>query len=246
VESTPAVTYLSAVHSWRLRRITHDNSTLFESFSDFSKDAGAAVIQDAKYKKLEMFKDLRTALSKGAGKTRPSVSAGAGASKPEEKKAVPLVGLPGTRYERSFIAVKPDGVQRGLIGEVLGRFERRGYKLVALKMIWPSREKAEGHYEEHRGKPFFPPLCSYFASGPIVAMVWEGPNVIAVGRAMLGKTAPAESAPGTIRGDLAVDKPRNVCHGSDGPAGAAHEIANWFKAEEICNWSPANLQWILE
>jgi nucleoside-diphosphate kinase len=233
IESTPAVKYLSAVHTWKLRRITHDNTTLIEFTSDFSKDADQTVIQDSKYKKLDFFKDLRTALAKGSGK----------GEKKEEKKA-PIGGVAGTKTERTFIAVKPDGVQRGLVGEILGRFEKRGYKLVALKMLWPSKEKAEGHYEEHRGKGFFPNLVNFFSSGPIVGMVWEGSNVIAVGRAMLGATKPEASAPGTIRGDFAVVMGRNVCHGSDGPQSAAREIAYWFTPQEVCSWTPSNIDWL--
>jgi nucleoside-diphosphate kinase len=235
IESTPAVKYMSAVHTVKLRRITHDNSTLIEFTSDFSKDADTAVIQDSKYKKLDFFKDLRTALGKGAGK----------AEKKDEKKST-IAGVAGTKTERTFIAVKPDGVQRGLVGEILGRFEKRGYKLVGLKMLWPSKEQAEGHYEEHRGKGFFPSLCGFFASGPIVGMVWEGQNAIAVGRAMLGATKPEASAPGTIRGDFAVVMGRNVCHGSDGPQSAAREIAYWFRPQEICSWTPSNTQWVYE
>jgi nucleoside-diphosphate kinase len=234
IDSTPAVKYMSAVHTWRLRRITHDNSTLIEFTSDFSKDADQTVIQDSKYKKLDFFKDLRTALAK----------AGKGEKKEEKKGGV--AGVPGTKTERTFIAVKPDGVQRGLVGEILGRFEKRGYKLVGLKMLWPSKEKAEGHYEEHRGKGFFPGLVNFFASGPIVGMVWEGQNAIAVGRTMLGATKPEQSAPGTIRGDFAVVMGRNVCHGSDGPQSAAREIAYWFTPQEICDWTPSNSEWVYE
>jgi nucleoside-diphosphate kinase len=232
LESTPAVKYMSAVHTWRLRRITHDNTTLIEFTSDFSKDADQAVIQDSKYKKLDFFKDLRSALSKKG-------------EKKEEKKAG-IAGVAGTKTERTFIAVKPDGVQRGLVGEIIGRFEKRGYKLVGLKMLWPSKEKAEGHYEEHRGKGFFPGLVNFFASGPIVGMVWEGQNAIAVGRAMLGATKPEQSAPGTIRGDFAVVMGRNVCHGSDGPQSAAREIAYWFAPSEVCDWTPSNTEWVYE
>jgi nucleoside-diphosphate kinase len=235
IESTPAVKYMSAVHTWKLRRITHDNSTLIEFTSDFSKDADQTVIQDSKFKKLDFFKDLRTALGKGAGK----------AEKKEEKKSA-IGGVAGSKTERTFIAVKPDGVQRGLVGDILGRFEKRGYKLVGLKMLWPTKEMAEGHYAEHKGKGFFATLTGFFASGPIVAMVWEGQNAIAVGRAMLGATKPEQSAPGTIRGDYAVVMGRNVCHGSDGPESAAREIAYWFKPQEICSWTPSTTQWVYE
>jgi nucleoside-diphosphate kinase len=130
----------------------------------------------------------------------------------------------GSKQERTFIAVKPDGVQRGLVGEIIRRFELKGFKLVGLKLLHPSQAQAEGHYEEHRGKPFFPPLVSFFASGPIVAMVWEGEDVIASGRRMMGATKPKDSAAGTIRGDFAVNMGRNIVHGSDGVDSAKREI----------------------
>jgi len=231
IESIPAVSVLSVVHTWRLRRVTHDNSTLFEFVSDFSKDASDSVISDSKYKKLELFKDLREALSKGK-------------EKKESKKN--LAGVAGTNTERTFIAVKPDGVQRGLVGEIIGRFEKRGFKLVALKMLQPSAAKAAGHYDDLKARPFFPGLVKFFSSGPIVGMVWEGNNVIAVGRQMLGATNPQQSAPGTIRGDYAVVTGRNVCHGSDSPAGAAREIPFWFKEDEVVEWSPAEACWVYE
>jgi nucleoside-diphosphate kinase len=231
IESIPAVSVLSAVHTWRLRRVTHDNSTLFEFTSDFSKDASDSVIQDSKYKKLELFAAVREALSKGKEK--------------KEVKKSPA-GNPGTNTERTFIAVKPDGVQRGLVGEIIGRFEKRGFKLVALKMLQPSAAKAAGHYDDLKTKPFFPALVKFFSSGPIVGMVWEGNNVIAVGRQMLGATNPQASAPGTIRGDYAVITGRNVCHGSDSPAGAAREIPFWFKEDELVDWTPSIAGWIYE
>jgi len=158
----------------------------------------------------------------------------------------PIVGVAGTKQERSFIAVKPDGVNRGLVGEIIRRFEQKGFKLVGLKLTVPTKEKAEGHYEEHRGKPFFAGLASFFASGPIVAMVWEGEDVIATGRRMMGATKPKDSAPGTIRGDFAVNMGRNIIHGSDSPASAAHEIAYWFSESEIADWNPTISSWLYE
>lgn len=119
--------------------------------------------------------------------------------------------------ERTFIAVKPDGVQRGLVGEIIKRFEQKGYKLVGLKALQPTLEQAQEHYSDLASKPFYAGLCQYFASGPIVAMAWEGLNVIKGGRMLLGETNPAASLPGTIRGDFSIDVGRNVCHGSDGP-----------------------------
>jgi len=159
---------------------------------------------------------------------------------------VPRAGLPGTNYERTFIAVKPDGVQRGKVGEIIARFENKGYKLVALKMTTPTKEKAEGHYADLKSKPFFGGLVSYFSSGPIVAMVWEGVNAIAQGRALLGATNPKDSLPGTIRGDLCVDIGRNICHGSDGPDSAKHEIEYWFDESEVQAYTSHSHMWVYE
>jgi nucleoside-diphosphate kinase len=130
--------------------------------------------------------------------------------------------------ERSFVMVKPDGVQRGLIGEVIGRFERRGLKLVGAKLTMVSRELAEKHYDELKERPFFPGLIQFITSGPVMAMVWEGPNAIATIRKSMGATNPANAEPGTIRADLACDVSNNIVHGSDGPENAAREIGLWF------------------
>jgi len=238
IESTPAVTYLAAVHTWKLKRVSHDNTTLFESISDYSKDASAAVIADAKYKKLDQFRDLRAYLAGGIAKR----TFGAGG----HEVKTPHHGIPGTKHERSFIAVKPDGVQRALIGEIIGRFEKRGYKLVGMKLTWPTRAKAAIHYDDLKTKPFFPALIDFFSSGPIVAMVWEGAGVILGGRTLLGATDPKASAPGTIRGDFAIETPRNICHGSDSPRGAEREINFWFAADEISNYTPTIASWIYE
>jgi nucleoside-diphosphate kinase len=148
--------------------------------------------------------------------------------------------------ERTFLAIKPDGVQRGLVGEILGRFERRGFRLVALKQLVPSRELAEQHYGVHRERPFFAGLVEFITSGPVVAMVWEGDGVIAAARKMIGATKPLEAEPGTIRGDLAVNIGRNVIHGSDGADTAAFEIGLWFSPAELCDWTPADQGWRLE
>ena len=147
--------------------------------------------------------------------------------------SVPPEGIAGSKNERSFIAVKPDGVQRGLIGDIIQRFEQKGFKLVGLKLLHATQQQAEGHYEEHRGKPFFPPLVSFFASGPIVAMVWEGEDVIASGRKLMGATKPKDSAPGTIRGDYGVNMGRNIIHGSDGVDSAKREINYWSTHQSI-------------
>jgi len=138
--------------------------------------------------------------------------------------------------ERTFLMVKPDGVQRGLIGEIISRFEKKGFKLLAAKFFIPSRALVEQHYAEHKGKGFFDGLVSFLTSGPVLAMVWEGKNVIATSRQMMGVTNPANAACGTIRGDLAVDIGRNVIHGSANAEDAAREVALWFSPEEIHDW----------
>lgn len=135
--------------------------------------------------------------------------------------------------ERTFIMVKPNGVAAGLVGEIVRRFERRGFVLRGMKLLRMSREMAERHYAEHVGKPFYEPLVAFITSGPVVAMVWEGREAIAVARAMMGVTDPVEAAPGTIRGDFALSKEENVIHGSDGPQSAAREIALFFADEEL-------------
>ncbi len=142
--------------------------------------------------------------------------------------------------------VKPDGVQRGLVGEIVARFERRGFKLVALKMLRISRDLAEQHYGEHREKPFFEDLVKYITSGPVVAMVLEGRNVITTVRDMLGATQPAKALPGTIRGTYAIDVGRNIVHGSDSPASAAREIGLFFAADELLVWKRDLDSWIYE
>jgi len=148
--------------------------------------------------------------------------------------------------ERSFVAIKPDGVQRGLVGEILGRFERKGFKLVGLKQLTPSRALAESHYGVHKERPFFAGLVDFITSGPVVAMVWEGDGVIASARKLIGATKPLEAEPGTIRGDLAVNIGRNVIHGSDAPETAAFEIGLWFEPSELSDWAPADQVWRVE
>jgi nucleoside-diphosphate kinase len=131
--------------------------------------------------------------------------------------------------ERTFVMVKPDGVRRGLVGEIVGRFERKGLRLVALKQTVPSRQLAEEHYAVHRYKPFFADVVNFVTSGPVVAMVLEGEaDVIEMVRLMMGKTKPTEAAPGTIRGDFANSTQENLVHGSDAPETAKAEIALWF------------------
>jgi len=148
--------------------------------------------------------------------------------------------------ERTFIMIKPDGVQRGLVGEIIKRFENRGYKMVGCKMTKPTRKHLEQHYSDLSSKPFFNGLVDYMDSGPVVAMVWEGLEAVKMGRKMLGETKPQDSAPGTIRGDFCIEVGRNICHGSDGVGSAKKEIALWFKDEELADWTPAEKCWVYE
>ena len=138
--------------------------------------------------------------------------------------------------ERTYIMIKPDGVQRGLIGPIVTRFEQRGFKLVAMKLVTPGKAHLEQHYADLSSKGFFAGLIEYMNSGPVCAMVWEGDNAVATGRKMLAATKPFDSAPGTIRGDYCIDVGRNIIHGSDSVESANHEIALWFKPEELNNW----------
>ncbi len=148
--------------------------------------------------------------------------------------------------ERTFLAIKPDGVQRGLVGEILSRFEKKGFKLVALKQLTPTKALAEQHYGVHKDRPFFSGLVDFITSGPVVAMVWEGDGVIASARKVIGATKPLEADPGTIRGDLAVNIGRNVIHGSDSKETAQFEIGLWFQPSEINEWSPSDQNWRVE
>nr|CAD2205945.1 unnamed protein product [Meloidogyne enterolobii] len=141
--------------------------------------------------------------------------------------------------ERTFIAIKPDGVQRGLVSKIIKQFEQRGYKLVAMKMVKATRQHLEVHYQDLSKKPFFPALIDYMASGPIVAMVWEGLDAVKQGRVMLGATDPLSSMPGTIRGNFCIQTGRNICHGSDSVESAKQEIAHWFNPQEIVDWDSA-------
>jgi nucleoside-diphosphate kinase len=147
--------------------------------------------------------------------------------------------------ERTFIAVKPDGVQRGLVGDIISRFEKRGYKLVALKMEKPTLEKAQEHYIDLSKKGFFAGLTSFFSSGPIVCMCWEGLDVVAQGRQMMGETQPLASKPGSIRGDYSIDLGRNIIHGSDSVESAQRELAMWFPEGQI-DWELTVGAWVYE
>ena len=151
-----------------------------------------------------------------------------------------------SKTEQTFIAIKPDGVQRGLVGPILSRFENRGFKLVALKLVSPGKEHLEKHYADLSSKGFFAGLVEYMNSGPIVAMVWEGLDAVKTGRTILGATNPLASAPGTIRGDYSLSVGRNVCHGSDSVENAKKEIALWFKEGEVVSWNSHSAPWLYE
>ncbi len=146
--------------------------------------------------------------------------------------------------ERTFVMIKPDGVQRRLVGEIIRRLEQKGLKLVGIKMLWLDRELAERHYEMHRGKPFFDDLIRFITSGPVVAMVWEGENAIALVRTMMGALEPTEATPGSIRGDFACIKTMNLVHGADSPENAAREIALFFQPGELFDYRLSDEDWV--
>ena len=148
--------------------------------------------------------------------------------------------------ERTYLMVKPDGVQRGLVGEIMSRFEKKGLKLVAAKLMVIPKETAAKHYAEHKDKKFFPSLISYITSGPVFAMVWEGENAVQVCRNIMGKTNPQESAPGTIRGDYCMVTGVNIIHGSDSPESAAREIGIFFRPEDLVDYKRDSDKWIYE
>ncbi len=148
--------------------------------------------------------------------------------------------------ERTFVMLKPDAVQRAIIGEIISRLERKGLKIVAMKMLRVDRELAERHYAEHRGKPFFEGLVSYITSSPVVAMVVEGKDAVKVVRTLVGATNPVEAQPGTIRGDYGLDVGRNVIHASDSKESAEREISLFFKPEEIFEYKRIDEGWIYE
>ena len=148
--------------------------------------------------------------------------------------------------QRTLVLVKPDGVQRGLIGRIVARLEQRGLKLVAMKMMRISRELAGRHYAEHRGKPFYDGLIAFITSGPVVAMIWEGREAVTVVRSVMGSTDPLKAAPGTIRGDLALDLGMNLIHGSDSVDRAESEMALFFRADELHDYERTADRWIRE
>ncbi len=147
--------------------------------------------------------------------------------------------------ERTLVLIKPDAVQRGLIGEVITRFERRGLHPAGIKLMQVTTAMAERHYGEHKDKPFFAGLVEFITSSPVVAMVWQGPGAVALVRTMMGTTNPQSSPPGTIRGDLAVSLAMNVIHGSDSPLSAEREVAIFFSEKELLDWESSGAGWIV-
>jgi len=148
--------------------------------------------------------------------------------------------------ESTLVIIKPDAVQRGLVGEITTRLERRGLKLVGMKLMQIGQELAERHYGIHRGKPFFEGLIRYITSAPVVVMAWQGPNAIEMVRATMGATNPLQATPGTIRADFALEIGRNLVHGSDGPETAEHELSLFFEPEELLSWGRDTDRWINE
>lgn len=148
--------------------------------------------------------------------------------------------------ERTLVLVKPDAVQRGLIGEIIKRLEQRGLRLIAGKFIQVSRDFAEEHYGIHKGKPFYETLLDYITSSPVMAMVWDGPNAVAAVRQTMGATKPTEAAPGSVRHDFGLEIGRNLTHASDSPENGAKEVSLWFSEEELLDWDRALTPWIIE
>lgn len=146
--------------------------------------------------------------------------------------------------EKTFLMVKPDGVERQVIGEIVSRFEKKGLKLIGAKLMKIPTQLAEQHYQEHKGKAFYDELVQFITSGPVFAMVWQGENAIEITRQMMGKTNPKEALPGTIRGDFGMSVGKNVIHGSDSPASAEREIQLFFKPEELVEYNRAIDKWI--
>uniref|UniRef100_A0A7S2GPN1 Nucleoside diphosphate kinase n=1 Tax=Haptolina brevifila TaxID=156173 RepID=A0A7S2GPN1_9EUKA len=162
------------------------------------------------------------------------------------RHAAPRSSAASMEMERTYIMIKPDGVQRGLVGEIIKRFEQRGYKLGGLKLFQASEELLKTHYSDLVEKKFFPDLLEYMLSGPVTCMIWEGENAVKMGRQMLGETNPQASLPGTIRGDFSIVVGRNICHGSDSPENAEKEIALWFDDNEIVSWEDHSKDWVYE
>ncbi|XP_048847649.1 nucleoside diphosphate kinase A-like isoform X1 [Brienomyrus brachyistius] len=175
--------------------------------------------------------------------TKRSVSEQRGQAEPSVKRGRAARAAWTGVYERTFIAVKPDGVHRRLVGEIIRRFEQKGFHLVGMKLVQPSEPLLKEHYWDLRQKPFFSGLIEYMRSGPVVAMVWQGLDVVKTTRRMLGETDPADSLPGTIRGDFCVEVGRNVIHGSDSVKMAQREISLWFNPDELICWENSSQPW---
>ncbi|XP_065268335.1 nucleoside diphosphate kinase, mitochondrial isoform X1 [Emys orbicularis] len=171
----------------------------------------------------------------GSERLKPEAAAPAARSLGPGSRRPYSAGIPGIQ-ERTLVAVKPDGVQRRLVGDVIKRFERRGFKLVGMKLLQANEGILAEHYHELRRKPFYPALIHYMTSGPVVAMVWEGYNVVRTSRAMVGDTDSAEAKPGTIRGDFSIHISRNIVHASDSVETAQREISLWFHSSELVDW----------
>ncbi|XP_044289715.1 nucleoside diphosphate kinase 3 isoform X4 [Varanus komodoensis] len=148
--------------------------------------------------------------------------------------------------ERTFLAIKPDGVQRHLVGEIIQRFEKKGFKLVAMKLMQASEDLLKEHYSALSQRPFYNRLVKYMSSGPVVAMVWQGLEVVKMARMIIGETNPADAKPGTIRGDFCIEVGKNVIHGSDSVESAQREIALWFHTDEVTCWEDSTEHWIYE
>lgn len=148
--------------------------------------------------------------------------------------------------EKTLVLVKPDGVQRGLVGEVIKRLENRGLRLIGGKFLQVSRELAEEHYGIHKGKAFYESLLDYITSAPVMAMAWDGPNAVAAVRQTMGATRPTEAAPGSIRHDFGLEIGRNLTHASDSPENGEKEVALWFAADELVDWDHSISHWVLE
>ena len=148
--------------------------------------------------------------------------------------------------ERTLVLIKPDGVQRGLIGEVIKRLENRGLRLIAGKFIQVSHDLAQEHYGIHKGKPFYKTLLEYITSAPVMAMVWDGPNAVVAVRQTMGATRPTEAAPGSVRHDFSLEIGRNLTHASDTPENGEKEVALWFTDQELLEWDRSLDPWILE
>jgi len=148
--------------------------------------------------------------------------------------------------QRTLVLIKPDAVQRGLIGEITARLERRGLRLMAARFLQVGRELAEQHYAVHKGKAFYPGLLDYITSSPVMAMVWEGPEAVVAVRQTMGATRPTEAAPGTVRHDFGLEVGRNLTHASDSPATAEAEVALWFRPDELVSWDRETDRWIFE